>query len=269
MNNTNNMNNMINANNYVRYNSGSHQWTPHPPHYAHHHGIPRNIPQSPIYPLVQTQVNSCSIWPSQQPDLYPRHSNGRVRDRIESLEDQNLAPRMKSKTEARPSGGYLPHSKELETYFGDAAHQLSQLNARIARLESLLQSRENLHDQIGSSLEQIPDLRDDIDQTRTSQDRILSQISHLKERLEGRIDPQIQAIRELLASHSHLQAASTSGININGISPKRKGSDRSSSSQAQKHKLARKKVQSEGQGSGGETRRKSSRLASAGSKRIA
>lgn len=269
MNNTNNMNNMTNTNDYVRYNSGSHQWTPHPPHYAHHHGTPRVIPHLPSYSLVQTQVNPCSFWPSQQPDLYPRHSNGPVHDRIQSLEDQNLAPRMKSKTEARPSVGYLPHSKELETYFEDAARQLSELNGRIARLERLLQSRENLHDQIGSSLEQIPDLRDDIDQTRTSQDRILSQISHLKERLEGKIDPQIQAIRELLASHSHLQAASTSGININENSPKQKGNDRSSSSQAQKRKQARKKVQSEGQGLGGETRRKSSRLASAGSKSIA
>jgi hypothetical protein len=257
-------------NNYVQYNPGAQQWTAHRPHYGFDHGIPRCVAFPPGHHLRPIQNNPNLLVQPRNLDLQPQ--NQQVHDRIKFIEHQKFASSTESSPGTRAKEKPLFDFKRLESHVEDAAHQFNQLKGEVARLASLIQSRDDAwdqiqasHGQILSSLNRIRASQDHIemrqDQIQNSQDQIYSHISRQQEETGMKMDILVQKMSNPHASQSHALAATGSGLSINGGSSRRKGANRTTPTQTRKRKLIYNKVQSKGEESGGGTRRRSSRLA--------
>jgi chromosome segregation ATPase len=194
-----------------------------------------------------------------------------VRDRIANLEHRKNASTMDSRTQASAREENSHHSKELEVYLKNAAYQLNELKSEIARVESLLETRNNLqeqtrdsNDETRNSLERILNLLGEMgvkqDRILAAQDQTYSRISRIEE-MVGNMDTLSNNILKLLASQGQALKATGPGPSIDGSPSERKGSGRRSSTTVRKRKMVLNKVLPNNELAGG-TRRRSSRLAS-------
>jgi hypothetical protein len=257
-------------NNCVQYNPSAQQWTAHCPHYGFDHRIPSCGAFPPGHHLRPIQNNP--ILSVQPPNLDPQPLYRQVHERIKFIEHQKFASSMESSPGTRAKEKSLLDSKRLESHVEDAAHQFNQLKGEVARLASLMKSRDDAwdqtqasHDQILSSLRRIQASQGHIemrqDQIQNSQDQINSHISRQQEETGTKMNIPVREMSNLHASQSHALAATGSGLSINGGSSRRKGANRTTPTQTRKRKLIHNTVQSKGEESGGGTRRRSSRLA--------
>jgi hypothetical protein len=229
---------------------------------------PRWIPYQPL-PMVQPQIRP--NLHDQPPEFYSRPMERHVRDRIANLEHRKNASIMESRTQASAREENSHHSKELEVYLKNAAYQLNELKSEIARVESLLETRNNLqeqtrdsNDETRNSLERILNLLGEMgakqDRILAAQDQTYSRISRTEE-MVGNMDMLSNNILKLLASQGQALKATGPGPSIDGSPSERKGSGRRSSTTIRKRKMVLNKVLPKNELAGG-TRRRSSRLAS-------
>jgi hypothetical protein len=262
-------------NNCVPYNSGSARWPPHPPQLSYPqfcHSDQTNpgwIPYQP-FPIVQPQIRP--NLHHQPPKFYSRPVERHVRDRIATLEHRKNASLMESRTEASAREENSHNSKELEVYLKNAAYQLNELKSEIARVESLLETRNNLqeqtrdsNDETRNSLERILNLLGEMgvkqDRVLAAQDQTCSRISHIEE-MVGNMDMLLNNILKLLAPQGHALKATAPGPSIYRSPSERKGSGRRSSTTIRKRKMVLNKVLPKNEQAADGTRRRSSRLAS-------